>query len=130
MPAYWVSPKGKILKVDTSHYNYLKDHPKRFDITSQENKDKGTEDIWAYWDLMSKVIKKGWIRVGERGLSGWAFQVADIDGQLGDVADILSRFEAGPQESVIIAGIDDTKPFYRGDVNDVMSGEILNYPQR
>lgn len=125
---FWISPKGEVYEVKKDHYQDLQMSPARFGLKRGQVKGKTHEQLYR---VAEELIKKGWIRARARGLHGWIFQVADVQEQLGAVAEILSKAEAGPLERVNISSVKvGREPFYIGDVAEVFSGEILKNPQR
>lgn len=124
---FWVSPDGDIYKIKTDHYQALKENPTHFGLKPSQVKNKKFAGLLP---LADGLIRKGWIRGRDRGLHGWIFQVANVEDQLGAVADVLATAEAGLQERVNIASVKMDSPFYVGDVEDVYTGEILRNPQR
>ena len=68
--AYWISPNGRIVSVDTKHINMIIDNPDAFGLTSteveamytQENEKMGIEGI-AREKIIMDLVRKGWIRL-------------------------------------------------------------------
>lgn len=84
--AYWISPKGEIIKVagisGTTHIDTVINNPDEFGVTIDEIKDvyeKYGEPFRsegkAREEIIKNVVKKGWIRVRKYKNSHWSFNV-------------------------------------------------------
>lgn len=70
MSAYWISPKGNIMEVDSRHIHSIIAHPELFGMTRAQimaayrkrGEHLGQEGN-AREDIMVRLIRKGWIRV-------------------------------------------------------------------
>lgn len=121
---YWVSPEGRAYKVTSNHFEYIQKFPERFGLKPSQVKDL---DLIEVCQVADALIRKGWVRARDRAFQGWIFQVADVNEQLGVVAEILSRADVGPEELVNISDMNAGGSFYIGDVSEVFSGEILRH---
>lgn len=124
---YWVSPEGRAYRVVGNHYGYIQVYPARFGLKPSKVKGVSSVDLF---NLAGELIQQGWVRARDRGVQGWIFEVADVEGQLGVVAEILSRADVGPNELVTISDVNAGGSYYIGEVSEVFSGEILSHPVR
>lgn len=68
--AYFISPLGKIIDVDTNHIKYIINNPKEFDFTKDEieklykknNEMMGIEGK-SREEIIRKIMKGGWIHI-------------------------------------------------------------------
>ena len=68
--AYWISPRGKIIKVETTHIDIIIDHPDYFGYSLQDIKniyDRYNEELGsegqAREQILLNLFKHGWIRI-------------------------------------------------------------------
>lgn len=68
--AYWISPKGEHHPVNTSHFEYVKDNPNLFGLTSnvikvendkQEEKSNTVAKVERM--IIKSLLKKGWVKI-------------------------------------------------------------------
>lgn len=90
MLAYWIDPRGRVIKVPITHIATVIKHPTKFGLTKakiQKAYDKHNEKIgWegkAREEIMIDLMKKGFIRIRERS-KGWSVQLWKLNKKMND----------------------------------------------
>ncbi|MCX6152595.1 MAG: hypothetical protein NT007_00385 [Candidatus Kapabacteria bacterium] len=86
--AYWLSPKGVIYPVSMTHINFIRDNLELFKMTLDDykatyakfNEKMGWEGK-ARREIISEVIKNGWIRLRNRDNLGWVCELWELNQQ-------------------------------------------------
>jgi hypothetical protein len=85
--AYWITPKGEILKPNAYHIGSVMKNPSKFGMTTDELKkiyDRYGEKYSPYLEgnareeIMNTLLKRGFIRIRERKLGGYIIQLYKI----------------------------------------------------
>jgi hypothetical protein len=94
--AYWITPKGEILKPDIRHIGAIIRNPRKFgetDRTINATYEKHGEKISATIEgkareeVMTRVIKRGFIRIrkgGSRSNQKWSIQLTKLNSRVND----------------------------------------------
>jgi hypothetical protein len=84
--AYWISPNGEIYPVKMLHINFMRDNLALFEISEEiyrntfiKYKEKFGFEGKARAELMKNAMKNGWIRLRNKGNSGWTIEVWKLD---------------------------------------------------
>ena len=90
MLAYWIDPRGKVTEAPITHIATVIKYPSKFGLTKngiQKVYDKYDEKIgWegkAREDIMTDLMKKGFIRIRERS-NGWTIQLYKLNKKMND----------------------------------------------
>lgn len=91
MSAYWISTDGKILQVTTTHIDMVIKNPEIFGYTEDEIKDiydSYDEPVGQEGDareqIITDLIKKGWIRVRKYGNRGYSLNIQRLTSRIKD----------------------------------------------
>jgi len=86
--AFFLSPQGKLIRVETSHIGEVLRHPEEFGLTLEEIErayQKHGEKIGmegkAREEILSRIVAKGWIRIREYPDSHWSFTLRRLTSQ-------------------------------------------------
>lgn len=90
--AYWISPKGEVVPVKSTHIDVIIDNPTKFGLTSSEIQslyDKYGEVLGqegkAREDIIIQVVKSGWIRVRRYRNDGYSINIARLTKKVKDI---------------------------------------------
>lgn len=97
--AYWISPSGKIIPTETTHIMSIFNNPKTYGLDMvtivktyrKYNEPLGIEGR-AREEIMTDLMKNGWIRVRHVGNKGWYFEIIRLSEKLkGNILDFVSK---------------------------------------
>lgn len=91
LDGYWVSPKGEVLQVNSTHIQSVIQNPAKFGETLdrikkdyERYKEQLTWEGKAREEIMIRIMNRGWARIRERS-NQWTVQVSKINQKMNDV---------------------------------------------
>jgi hypothetical protein len=80
--AYWIDPRGTIIPVPLRHINMISADPKKFGVTKEyidnlykKHKERPGQEGKARGEIMTTIMKNGWIRLRYIPNAGWTVQL-------------------------------------------------------
>lgn len=90
--AYWISPRGEVIEVDTNHIDVVIRNPQKFGYTLPEIQavyDKYGEELGregkAREDIILKLVEKGWVRIRRYRNEGYSVNIGKMSKKVKDV---------------------------------------------
>lgn len=136
--AHWISPRGKLLDVGTTHIDMIIKHPNKFGWTSdrikkiyKKHKEKLGSENQAREEIIVDVIKQGWIRTRKYSRQGyWSVTINSLSSKTKEILwqwakQILKKkIERDKYSTVQIVPVGKGSVITKYDLNDI-SKDIL-----
>ena len=134
--AYWISPRGKVIEVDTKHIDYIISNPAQFGLTTKDietayKKRKepiGVEGL-ARADIMRDAIQKGWIRARYYDNQGWSLETYILNKKSKDVIwdfvkELYDEKKIGKHTTINVGETSRPGTFITSSGEDVLKGDL------
>lgn len=87
-PGFFISPKGEIIQIETTHIRTVRQDPELFGLsrpwiesTHKKHTEKSGLEGNAREEILRKVLKNGWVRLRRHTNRYWSVQTGTVTGE-------------------------------------------------
>lgn len=137
MSAYWITPQGKVIEVNTFHIATIVSHPSEFGETKDSLKDtfdKHGEHIntnvegKAREEIMMRVMKRGFVRIrkmGSRNDQRWSIQLNKMTTKINDALWMWSKEVEGDKYANVTFHFLYSNKIIKSSLDKISSGSSI-----